>query len=205
MTGNDQARSVMTGGDPVGTWTEPVDALRRFESVRVVLPVHEHAPAPVRECWAVPLGGYRLLVDTGMSCELSEWQPVCPIPNTPPWLPGVINLRGTLVPLFDPARLMPDMRNQPGTGRLQFIVGSGDEAAAMVLDGMPHRQRMDGMRPDALPSELPPALAARVHAAYRDDDGWWLDCDLPGFLKDLGRQAATGSVSTDPETKDMDR
>ena len=33
--------------------------------------------------------------------EIKGWDSVTPIPNTPPYIKGVINLRGTIVPIFD--------------------------------------------------------------------------------------------------------
>ncbi len=33
--------------------------------------------------------------------EIRAWDTVTPIPNTPPYLKGVINLRGTIVPIID--------------------------------------------------------------------------------------------------------
>jgi purine-binding chemotaxis protein CheW len=33
--------------------------------------------------------------------EIKGYAPVTPIPNTPPWVRGVMNLRGTIVPVID--------------------------------------------------------------------------------------------------------
>ena len=33
--------------------------------------------------------------------EIAEYRPLTPVPSTPPWLRGVMNLRGTVVPVVD--------------------------------------------------------------------------------------------------------
>lgn len=33
--------------------------------------------------------------------EIKEWSEVTPLPNTPPYIRGVLNLRGTIVPVID--------------------------------------------------------------------------------------------------------
>lgn len=33
--------------------------------------------------------------------EIREWQPLTPLPDTPDFIKGVLNLRGTIVPIFD--------------------------------------------------------------------------------------------------------
>lgn len=33
--------------------------------------------------------------------EIAEYRPLTPVPSTPPWLRGVMNLRGTVVPVID--------------------------------------------------------------------------------------------------------
>ncbi|MEX0730332.1 MAG: chemotaxis protein CheW [Aquisalimonadaceae bacterium] len=190
MTGDSGEHGVTERGAAARQWLQPVAALNRFAGLSVMLPEVTDARTQIRERWAVPIEGYRLLVDTDVQCELSEWLPECAVPNTPRWLTGVVNLRGTLVPVFDLRQLFPGDGGRGRTRKLLFIVGSGESAAAMVVEGLPYRQRLDGEVPEAEVPELPAALAAKVSAAYRRNGVWWLDCDLPGLLRELGTQAA---------------
>lgn len=179
-------------------WLKPVAALNRNNDLaaHLVLPEPTEIKAPVQERWAVPLGNYRLLVNVSVDCELSEWLPLCAVPNTPAWIIGAVNLRGTLVPVFDLHPLSPTLFAEQGntrrTKRLLFIVGTGERAAAMTVEGLPYRQRMDDEIQETRVPDLPEALAAKVSAAYRRSDVWWLDCDLSGLLRELGEQAGNG-------------
>ena len=47
------------------------------------------------------LAGEEYGVDILRVQEIKGWDSVTPIPNTPPYIKGVINLRGTIVPIFD--------------------------------------------------------------------------------------------------------
>ncbi|HEX5514819.1 MAG TPA: chemotaxis protein CheW [Gammaproteobacteria bacterium] len=167
----------------------PVAALSRFPGLAPEeLPVAPVEHKPETERWAVPLGPYRLLVEPEVGCELSEWAPVWPVPNTPRWISGVMNLRGTLVPVFDLRPLFKAQANWSARNKkLLFVVGAGESAGAVIAEGLPYRQRLnDAEAPDAVPEDLPEPLALRVSAAYRQKDVLWLDCDLPGLLQDLG-------------------
>lgn len=182
---------------PLNLSLTPVQALTRFAGLAPtelpLAPVEPAAQAAV-ERWAVPLGPYRLLVDPAAGCELSELVDIWPLPNTPAWISGVINLRGDLVPVFDLQALFSTQAQwPPRSSRLLFIVGTGESAGAVIADGLPHRQRLDAQLPAELPDNLPEPLAQRLYAVYRQQETYWLDCDLPGLLHDLGRRADTTS------------
>jgi len=58
--------------------------------------------------------------------EIKGYAPVTPIPNTPPWVRGVMNLRGTIVPVID-LRLrlgMPAVDYGPFTVIVVLAVGA---------------------------------------------------------------------------------
>jgi twitching motility protein PilI len=177
----------------------PVTALNRFSGLSAgELPVVVDEPRRAAERWAVPVGRYRLLVEPAIECELSEWVTIWPVPNTPRWISGVINLRGTLVPVFDLRPLFPAHVDWPPRNRkLLFVVGSGDNAGAIVTDGLPYRQRLDDAPADPVPDELPGAIAAWVSAAYGQGDVCWLDCDLPGLLQELGTRTDNNIAGAD--------
>lgn len=168
-------------------WRSPVAALARHRERLAGAPLPGvttvAAPAPR---WAVPAGPWHLLFDPGLGCELLEPRPVTPLPGAPPWLPGVVNLRGTLVPVFDPASLA----ERSAAGARLLAVGAGEEAAVLRVAGMPFTQdpAVLGTPLASLPA-LPEPLAAAAERAWQGDDGFWLACDLPALFRALGREA----------------
>lgn len=174
-------------------WMMPVAALTRF---RRPDPGHslptQHVQAPRAESrWALPIAGYWLLVRGEQGCELVEWTTPCRLPGTPPWLLGVINVRGSLVPVFDVRSFMPEpVTEVRRPQRRLFVTGEGEDAVAVLIDGLPRRRQLDGDLPASAAPALSPPLAEWVSQAYGRGEERLLDCDLPRFLKQLGAQAA---------------
>ncbi len=72
--------------------------------------------------------------------EIKGWDSATPIPNTPDYIKGVINLRGTIVPVFD-LRLrfnMPQIEYGVTTVVIVLKVESvrGDRIMGIVVDGV---------------------------------------------------------------------
>lgn len=72
--------------------------------------------------------------------EIKGWESVTKIPNTPPYVRGVLNLRGTVVPIVDlRARFgLEEVEYGPTTVNIVVKVMDGDRARVMgiVVDGV---------------------------------------------------------------------
>src|ERR671933_32468 len=83
------------------------------------------------------VGGETYLVPAGAIREVEEVRAVTPVPNTPAWLLGVMNLRGAIVGVADLARFLglagPGQQPRPAPGRsaagtAEALVCGEDEA-----------------------------------------------------------------------------
>src|SRR5579863_2982778 len=97
--------------------------------------------------------------------EIIEYDTVTQVPKTPEWIRGVINLRGSVVPVID---LAVKFRQTPSVaGKLTCIVitelQSGDEAAVMGIMADSVRQVID-LRPQDI--EEPPTFGTRIRVDY---------------------------------------
>ena len=85
--------------------------------------------------------------------EIKGWESVTHIPNTPDYLCGVLNLRGTIVPVVD-LRLrfeMPRRAYTPTTVVVVLNVGEGEKrTVGVVVDGVSDAHNI-------LPEEIKPA------------------------------------------------
>src|SRR5882757_7824349 len=97
--------------------------------------------------------------------EIIEYDTVTPVPKTPQWVRGVINLRGSVVPVIDLAakfRLPASI-----AGRLTCIVITevecGGEATVMGVMADSVRQVID-LKPQDV--ETPPTFGTRVKVDY---------------------------------------
>lgn len=73
------------------------------------------------------LGGARYLLPTKMVREVEEIGAITPVPMTPIWLRGVMNLRGTIVPVVDLA-LFLELTATPMSGGEALICTTGEVA-----------------------------------------------------------------------------
>lgn len=72
--------------------------------------------------------------------EIKGWTPVTRIPNTPEYLKGVLNLRGTIVPIID-MRMRFNLETMEYNAETVIIVlsvqtGSGERVVGIVVDSV---------------------------------------------------------------------
>ena len=81
------------------------------------------------------MGGIGLLIRPDCISEVVKPPPIHPIPNTPAWLSGILNLRGNLVPAFDLALMLDESvaYERP----LLLVIDRGEWAAGVKIDGFP--------------------------------------------------------------------
>jgi len=66
--------------------------------------------------------------------EIRAWTDVTPLPNTPPFVRGVINLRGAVVPIFDlRVRLGGEVTNAT-SANVVIVVEIGAESVGLLVD-----------------------------------------------------------------------
>jgi purine-binding chemotaxis protein CheW len=68
--------------------------------------------------------------------EIRGYSPITPIPNTPPHIKGVMNLRGTIIPVVDLRRklAMPATEYSPFT--VIIVVTVGTRMTGLIVDGV---------------------------------------------------------------------
>jgi purine-binding chemotaxis protein CheW len=85
--------------------------------------------------------------------EIRGWTPATPIPQTPDYIRGVINLRGAVIPVLD-------LRNRLGLGdtvassrHVIVVIQEEDRVAGLLVDGV-----QETFRVDASLLQPPPAM-----------------------------------------------
>jgi twitching motility protein PilI len=113
--------------------------------------------------------------------------PIAMIPNAPPWLLGMINLRSTLVPVFDLAMICALDGRHTEQGHWILAFDKGDGAVALLIDGQP--QALQQMSPVSHLPSLPTALRGAVTGGYTVDEDLWLEFDHQAFFSALDASA----------------
>lgn len=66
--------------------------------------------------------------------ELLVMQPLTAVPTTQPWLLGIANVRGNLVPVVDMGRFLFDERVHPGERTRLLVVGQRGGSVGLLVD-----------------------------------------------------------------------
>ena len=118
------------------------------------LPSLGHGAADPLTFGCFEVGGHTYAVATNQIREVVRFQPITPLPQSPPLIEGVIDLRGTIVPVLDLGRVLAGTPvSDDGRARIAIaesegrLVGLAVEAAVSVVS----------LREDQL--EATPALA----------------------------------------------
>jgi twitching motility protein PilI len=151
--------------------------------------------AKVEPVFGVRIGSMGFLVSTNRFCEVLDKIQVNTLPNVHPWVSGILNLRGNLVPVFD-LRLVLEETSDNKKRRL-FAVDRGEKAVALWIDNYPAIKNRAAMKPlEKLPT-LPDILQRFVIGSYEQEGQIWLDIKFEDLFKALGRhQYATEEMAT---------
>lgn len=132
---------------------------------------------------AFRIGQMRLLAPFDTASELVEMPSVYPLPRMPANLLGLVNLHGRIVPLFDLAALF-ETQHLPREKRMVLVIGHGNDAAGIVIDGLPGRLVFTP-ESQIFPPALPAACAGAVLAAYTQGPDAWFEFDYAQLLDQL--------------------
>lgn len=135
------------------------------------------------------VGTIGLLVPVTAGRELLNPPPTARLPHTPPWLAGLTNVRGSLVPVVDTACALELARNAAARQYL-LIFDHGNEALGLIVDGLPRRQGFEaGECLNGIPPH-PQLLLGHITAAYGKESQLWLELDIESFFGALAQALA---------------
>ncbi|HSH41845.1 MAG TPA: chemotaxis protein CheW [Arenicellales bacterium] len=135
-----------------------------------------------------PVAGHGLLLDSTSPMEFLEGQWPYYVPNNHPLFQGLINRRGTLVPVYEVRGLLdPDLAGQRESNIL--VLGSGDDAVGIFLDGTPYRIAVIGERPGSPPVKLAQVFGEHLGDSLEHEGQCYARVDLEDFLLGLVRDS----------------
>ncbi|MEQ1545013.1 chemotaxis protein CheW [Methyloglobulus sp.] len=167
---------------------------KEIELASADVPAAQHSEAAVRDepeakvdpVFGIHIGSLGFLVSTAKYCEVLDKIQVNPLPNIHPWVSGILNLRGNLVPVFDLRMLLEEGAGDNKKRRL-FAVDRDDKALALWIDSFPEiKDRATLQALKELPS-LPQLLQRFIIGAYEHQGQIWLDVKFEDLFKTLGR------------------
>lgn len=125
--------------------------------------------------------------DLTSAVELSELPHCYDLPNAREWFKGLANLRGNLLPVFDLSLLLGGSESH-GQRKMLLVIGAGDGAAGLVIDGSPANISVDSGSRLEITRDVPEILQEHLKGIYEHEGETWYDADYEGIFETLARR-----------------
>ena len=89
-----------------------------------------------REMIAFFVGSQEFCIDVMAVREIRVWTPATPIAHAPPFVCGVINLRGTVLPILDFAARLGLRASEPTTRHAILVVQIRAQTVGLLVEGV---------------------------------------------------------------------
>jgi purine-binding chemotaxis protein CheW len=89
-----------------------------------------------RELIAFCIGEQEYAVDIMSVREIRGWSPATPLPQTPDYMRGVINLRGAVLPIMDLAKRLGLPVNELSARSVIIVVKVGERLIGLLVDAV---------------------------------------------------------------------
>ncbi|MCO6381914.1 MAG: purine-binding chemotaxis protein CheW [Vannielia sp.] len=100
-------------------------------------PSEETAHDPTRqELLSFHVGTQEYSIDIISVREIRSWTEATPLPHAPPYVRGVINLRGTVLPIIDLAKRLGIAAGEKNDRNVIVVVQSGDDTVGLLVDAV---------------------------------------------------------------------
>lgn len=92
--------------------------------------------AASRELIAFRIGGQEFCVDIMSVREIRGWTPATPLPRSPGYMKGVINLRGTVLPIVDLGARFGLKTSEPTARHVIMVANIGGRTVGLLVEGV---------------------------------------------------------------------
>ena len=142
-----------------------------------------------RQLITFELGDQSLGIDIMAIREIRAWSPATPLPNVPPHIRGVVNLRGVVLPVLDLRMRLGWGLTDPTTRHVIIVVKIGHQLQGMIVDAVNDIVTVppDGLQP--LPDIGSTEAAALLEGLATVDDRMILVLDLDRLAPPLADAA----------------
>lgn len=97
---------------------------------------HAQGGSERREFIAFCIGAQEFCVDIMSVREIRGWAPATPLPQTPDYMRGVINLRGAVLPIMELATRLGLQANEPTVRSVIIVVSTGGRTIGLLVDAV---------------------------------------------------------------------
>ena len=125
--------------------------------------------ASQRELIAFRIGRQEFCVDIMSVREIRGWTPATPLPRSPGYMKGVINLRGTVLPIIDLGARFGLETSEPTARHVIMVANIGGRTVGLLVDAVSDIIQMTEGDVQATPDivSATPISLRRVSASWR--------------------------------------
>lgn len=134
------------------------------------------AQADIRPQWSgigFSLLGHHFVAPIGEVSEMLEVPPYTHLPGVKPWVKGVANVRGRLLPLFDLALFFGDKLSSARKQRRVLILETHSLYSGLIVDSVLGMQHFPADEYDEQSGPIPEAMAPFVTGSYPHQGKRW--------------------------------
>jgi purine-binding chemotaxis protein CheW len=90
----------------------------------------------LRELVTFRLSEERYAIDIQSVREIRGWSPATPLPNSEPFMQGVVNLRGIVLPVMDLGRRLGGPASAPSARHAVIVIEHGGRTMGLLVDAV---------------------------------------------------------------------
>jgi purine-binding chemotaxis protein CheW len=149
-----------------------------------------HAGGQRRELISFRIGAQEFCVDIMAVREIRGWTSATPIPHSPNYVRGVINLRGAVLPIIDLAARLGFGVTEPSARSVIIVAHIGDRTVGLLVDAVSDILTVSDDLVQPTPDVTCDTVKAFVKGILAVDDRLISLISLDRVLPDLDAEAA---------------
>jgi purine-binding chemotaxis protein CheW len=143
-----------------------------------------------RELISFRIGDQEFCVDIMAVREIRGWTPATPLPHTPDYVRGVINLRGAVLPIMDLAARLGLGVVEPTARHVIIVVKLGDRLIGLLVDAVSDILSITDAHVQPAPDVSCDRVRSFVGGIVTIEDRMISQIALDSLLPELEQQAA---------------
>lgn len=155
------------------------------------MPNSAKQPDVLLEIVSFNLGEQEFCIDIMAIREIRGWAPVTPMPHTPPYVLGLINLRGAVIPVIDMACRLGMKMTEPSERSAIIVTDIGGKLVGLLVEQVSDMMSIDADDLQPAPEIIPEAQRAFCRGLVALEKQMICFLNLDTILADqLAREAA---------------
>ncbi|MBX9460028.1 MAG: chemotaxis protein CheW [Brevundimonas sp.] len=143
----------------------------------------------LRELVTFRLAEVRYAIDIQSVREIRGWSPATPLPNSQPFMQGVVNLRGIVLPVMDLGRRLGGAASEPSARHAVIVIEHDGRTMGLLVDAV---SDIVGIEPGSVhpAPDLTAGAESLLEGIVTSEDGMISLLDLSALVPETVAQAA---------------